>query len=99
MSLKITDFEKGFEYLQCEVWTHKLYNIITQKHNKLEYLCQMIVFYERFLDDPECPAVARKVLLWDIGLGYGVLQEKNPSMYKIFLERKFLIQRWQEKCL
>lgn len=87
------------------VWSHKLLRLIDgraggtslDKTTGIHRAQQRIVFYERFLEDPDCTPIMKKVLKWQIGLLYSQLKEK-PGCFEDFEQRRFLIERWQEIC-
>lgn len=95
--------KQDFEYAQREIRSHKLCRLLDgraggiKSENRLDWYAQMVVFWERFLDDPDCPATVRKVLSWEIGLRLGKMKEK-PGYFEDFEQRRFLIERWQEIC-
>jgi len=58
--------------------------------------CNEILFFEKFLDDPNCPK-RLKYFLWQyIGNTLGYI--KFNDVYNNYLQHSFLTERWQEIC-
>jgi len=95
--------KKDFEYMSREIYSHKIYRFLFERGSqwdnskRLDWLSQQVVFYEQFLNDPDCPPRVRKELAWYLGYVRGQLKEVKV-FFENFQQRRFLIERWQEIC-
>jgi len=56
----------------------------------------VVLFLEKFLDDPKCPNGV-KYFLW-LYIGEYLGQQKRQGYYNIYQQHRFLTERWMEIC-
>ncbi len=58
--------------------------------------CNIIYFFSKFLDDPQCPKRVKYFLYNYVGMKLEEIKESGA--YNYFLQRSFFTERWMEIC-
>lgn len=100
-------YESDLKYMN-PIKSHPLYRIVTGKTHGIQNLAKLsktqclqrtfsqIIFYEQFLNNPDCSPNVKKFLYFLIG---DYLTDINLcGASEIFIQRRPLIEKWMEKC-
>lgn len=104
-------YESDLQYINAVIKSDKMYRFIKigakkmkdEYNNSKEYAysnfvmdCNIIDFFEKFMDDEKCPKRV-KLFFWQY-LGDKLTDMKDNGTYKYYVQRSFLTQKWMEKC-
>lgn len=105
---KIDFYESDLQYIN-QIKNHRLYRVVSgapydirmnlikfSNTQILQWTFSRIIFFEQFLEDPDCPPRVKSFLYFTIGNWRTDIDFCGAT--ELFKRRRPLIEKWMEKC-